>query len=240
MTSLYLYAIVDHPEGLLPAEPGLGDSPLTYVVYEGIGAVVSPVKTKVTATEARLWRHEAVVENLIARHAVLPVRFNTVLDDRETLHNILHKHYTRFLADLQQVRGRVELSLRVLWEDNDSLPEDNDLTADGPTEVPRADGRGRAYMMTRLNRERRGLTSRQRANHLAEGIHTVLKPLAAQSELKVVSTPYQLLTASYLVEQDRVTDFRQAVEILTASYPGLHFLCTGPWPAYSFVETRIV
>jgi hypothetical protein len=30
------------------------------------------------------------------------------------------------------------------------------------------------------------------------------------------------------------------VEALSAAYPALRFLCTGPWPAYSFVTTTVM
>jgi hypothetical protein len=44
------------------------------------------------------------------------------------------------------------------------------------------------------------------------------------------------LTAAYLVERDRVATFQQEVEALSATYPALRFLCTGPWPTYNFVS----
>jgi hypothetical protein len=44
-----------------------------------------------------------------------------------------------------------------------------------------------------------------------------------------------LLTAAYLVRHHRLDPFRGRVRTLSTDYPALRFLCTGPWPPYSFV-----
>jgi hypothetical protein len=48
--------------------------------------------------------------------------------------------------------------------------------------------------------------------------------------------PGELLRASYLVEQTAVARFRGTVERLQREHPEAALLCTGPWPAYSFME----
>ncbi|MDX6729997.1 MAG: Gas vesicle synthesis protein GvpL/GvpF, partial [Baekduia sp.] len=41
---------------------------------------------------------------------------------------------------------------------------------------------------------------------------------------------------SYLVDEPVVGRFRNAVERLQREHPEAALLCTGPWPAYSFVS----
>jgi len=66
-----------------------------------------------------------------------------------------------------------------------------------------------------------------------------LAKLAVESIQQMLITPGLLLTAAYLVERNQVAAFRQAVEALSAAYPALRFLCTGPWPPYSFVTGAV-
>ncbi len=226
---MYLYAITDRPELPVPAEPGLEGTSLFGLAYRDIVAVVSSLDTaKVSPTEDNLWRHEAIVEALMADRAVLPVRFGTVLADEAAVQATLAVHYADFVASLNRVRGRVELSLRVLW-DFEFRISNFEFRPDS----------GQAYLMARLEEERQRQAWRQRAEALAAELHTPLGRLAVESTRQVLVTPRLLLTAAYLVERDQVVAFRQQVEALSPAYPALHFLCTGPWPAYNFVTATV-
>jgi hypothetical protein len=227
---MYLYAITDRPEMPLPSGPGLEDAALRNLAYRGIAAVVSPLTTAVMPlTEDNLWRHEAVVEVLMADRAVLPMCFGTVLDNEAAVQAVLATHYADFVASLDRVRGRVELGLRVLWNSEFRIPK---------SEIRNLNS-GRAYLMARLEEERQARAWRERAEALAEELHAPLARLAAESTQQVLITHRLLLTAAYLVERDRVTAFQREVEALSAAYPALRFLCTGPWPAYSFMTAAV-
>ena len=233
MTALYLYAITDRPEAPVPAEPGLESASLLNIPHQDIAAVVSPLSTtEVLPAEDNLWRHEAVVEALMADRAVLPVRFGAVLASESAVLAVLETHDANFVASLDRVRDRVELGLRVLWDDNQRPATNNAQRSSSSS--------GRSYLLARLEEERQVRTWRQRAEALATEFHTPLTQLAAESTRQVLATPRLLLTAAYLVERDRMAAFQREVEALSAAYPALRFLCTGPWPPYSFVTATVV
>ncbi|MBU0703233.1 MAG: GvpL/GvpF family gas vesicle protein [Chloroflexi bacterium] len=232
MTALYLYAITDRPEAPMPAEPGLESVSLLNISHQDIAAVVSPLSTtEVLPAEDNLWRHEAVVEALMVGRAVLPVRFGTVLASEAAAQAVLVTHYADFTASLDRVRGRVELGLRVLWDD-DRPPTTNSAQRSSSSS-------GRSYLLARLEEERQVRVWRQQAEALAAELHTPLAQLAAESIQQTLITPRLLLTAAYLVERDRVTAFQREVGGLNAAYPALRLLCTGPWPPYSFVTATV-
>ena len=189
--------------------------------------------TGLQATQDNLWKHEAVVEALLADRAVLPVRFGTLLADEAAAQASLAQHYAAFVANLGRVRGRVELSVRVLWDD----VEGGAGTADRSKHtVYRGAGMdGRSYLLARLEEERQTRVRRQRGQVLAAELHTSLAALAAESTCQVLITPRMLLVAAYLVERERMTAFQRMVNALKSTHPTLDLLCTGPWPPYSFV-----
>jgi hypothetical protein len=94
-------------------------------------------------------------------------------------------------------------------------------------------------MLARLAEERALLATRAQAASQAAELHEPLAALAAQSTCKVLTTPRMLLTATYLVEHAGVEAFRRELERLHANSPHLGFLCTGPWPPYSFVSAAL-
>jgi hypothetical protein len=253
---IYLYAITDQPEAPLPALPGLGESSLFNLVYREIVAVASRLvapdhASSPPATESNLWQHEAIVEALMDtggtehrstehRRSVLPVSFGAVLADEAALQAILATRYTGFVTDLKRVSGRVELSVQVLLND-DAGTDHRDAGRRPPADCgSHTDSQpplvsGHAYMLARLEAERQGQVRRQQAEALATDIHAHLDRLADESNRIILSTPHLLLKAAYLVPRERVTDFRLEVDRLCLDYPHLRFLCTGPWPAYSFI-----
>jgi len=227
---IYVYAIIDRPTIPVPDIPGLEGTALDTLPYRDIGAVVSlSTMSKVPPIEANLWQHETAVEALMTDHSVLPVRFGTMFPDEAAVQAELSTHYTEFTAGLKRVRGYVELGLRVLWDNDSDLP----LTPD--QQLLPSPGSGRAYMLARLEEECKLQVRRERANALAEDIHTPLARLAAETTRQTLITPRLLLTAAYLVKREQVAAFRQEVEMLNSTYPRVRLLCTGPWPPFSFV-----
>ena len=238
----YLYAIVDQPERRLPALNGLGEALISKVHYRDLAAVVSPLTTsEVPALETNVWRHESILESLMAERAVLPVRFGTVLASEHAAEIALREHYPGFLASLDLVRDRVEMSLRVLLpEEPAGMAVISETPSPGTGEgVGGGVSSGRAYMLARLEEERTLLATRAQAESQAAELHEPLAALAAQNTCEVLTTPRLLLTATYLVERAGVEAFRRELERLNAAYCHLGFLCTGPWPPYSFVSAAL-
>lgn len=223
----YLYAISESPPpSPLPAVPGVDSAPLHTVHAPPLAAVVSPLEHSPPPTEQRLWQHEHVLETLMQQQTILPVRFGTLLADERAVQQALHSQQTAFVASLQRVRGCVELALRVLWE-----PE--------PVNQPApADQSGTAYLRARQTTERQRQQQQQQADPLIERLHARLAPLARAHVHRPLLTPRLLLTAAYLVPLEQVAAFRQTVAELESVSPDLRLLCTGPWPAYNFVENQ--
>jgi len=251
--ALYWYAIVDQADKPVQTMRGLEEAEVQLVTYGEIAAVVGTLdEAEVAPTPTNLWRHEAVVECLMGERAVLPMRFGTVFADETRVRASLKAHHSEFVASLRRIRGRVELALQVMWDDDGARSKNSaasvctkvtkrSLLSRGPILGGRrrakgTKGNGRAYLMALLEEERRDRAWRQRAETLAERIDARLLALAEDSTRCLLLTPRLLLTAAYLIDKDQVESFRHQVQMLQSEYPEMHFLCTGPWPPYSFVR----
>ena len=201
-----LYAITDHPGPPLPDV-----APLRVVPIDGLAGVYSTASDAELSPEA-LWRHEEVVEALMADRDLLPVRYGTRLDDEAAVARALEERREELAAALDRVRGAVELSVR----------------AAAPGAPEPAGAGGSDYLRAR---------ARAAAGHdrTARVLH---EPLSALARASVEGTPHppELFRAAYLVEHDAVERFTEAVGRLQNANQGLSLLCTGPWPPYSFAE----
>jgi hypothetical protein len=76
----------------------------------GLAAVVAPVEDQEVNAEA-LWRHEELVEALMADRDVLPVRFGTRFHDEEEAAQAVAAQRATLTTALERVKGAVELSV---------------------------------------------------------------------------------------------------------------------------------
>jgi nucleoid-associated protein YgaU len=142
---------------------------------------------------------------------VLPFRFGTTLPDRAAAEALLQKDGEQFRRQLAELRGRVELAVRV------ALP---------PEETAQASADGAGYLAARARAER----AREQ----------LLAPLesAALASAKREAGAASVVSASYLVRRDEVDQFTSLVRELQEHHPELALSCTGPWAPYSFVGER--
>jgi Gas vesicle synthesis protein GvpL/GvpF len=211
---IYLYAIAEELDSL-PDVRGLGGAPLARRSVEGLDLVVSEHDgAELDASEEAVLTHARVVEGLVERSAaLLPARFGRGFRDEDALREAIAGRAAQLRDALAQVRGCVEVGVRVL------APE--------AAAAPSAAGSGRAYMEERLARA-------EETERLARELHEPLAALARSATRTVGATPRLLLSGAYLVEPGALDAFRRRVSKLEAAHPELTFVSTGPWPPYSF------
>ena len=212
--TLHVYALTEHP-ATLPPTNGIDESPLETVQVDGFDVIISEVGAP--ATEAAILAHARVVDDVLAANdAVLPARFGRGVEDVFALSETIRGREDKLYEALEQVRGNVEIGLRVVA---------------GGRPQPATTSSGRDYLTGRL-------AELQAAEHAAKEIHEPLAAEARAHTLNVLATPDLLLSAAYLIRRADVEAFRARVEALDAEHPELVFVCTGPWPPYSFATVE--
>jgi hypothetical protein len=207
---IHVYGIVDELESLPPVG-GVDDAPLERRRIGGLELVVSEVPGEEVTQEAVL-QHAEVVDELMSRsRAVLPAQFSRPFRGDEELASAVGAKAPDLERRLSEVRGCVELGLRVIAPARESAP----ATAESGVE----------YLRARLDEER------ERARFITE----LDEPLARLSQATAgASASDTVLERAYLVRKEDVSEFLETVQELEAAHPELTLACTGPWPPYSF------
>ena len=235
---IYVYAIIDRPEAGLPDLVGLQDAPLVSLPCQEIAAVISPFTTQGKSAEIEqsgpnVWRHEAVLEALMDSHSVLPVRFGEIFSNENAVTAMLLTHQSEYATNLQRVRGRVELSLRVIWTaEADPVPFQETVVVEAGTKKVMS---GYEYMQSRLKEENGVEARRRKAEAMAMALQKALVEITVESSHQVVLTSPLCLKTAYLIAKRDVQAFREQIEHQVLIFPEVRFLLTGPWPAYNFV-----
>lgn len=130
--STLLYAIADCDSASAPARTRAGRS----LKAVGQGAPVAILAERAEPSVEALWDYDRTLAELMDRHAVLPARYGTVVEEEDAA-TMLRQRREEFAQALERVRGADELS--VTWR------------IDAPAADPRS---GRDYLLRRLEAER--------------------------------------------------------------------------------------
>ena len=246
-SATYVYGIATaesfangHPPLGVPGIGGQGAAVRT-IEYNDLVAVVSDVPGfHFDLTRDNLLEHQRVLDEVLRRADVLPFSFGTVAgSDEEVRETLLRSGFDQLHEQLEYVRGRVELQLKVFWEKERlfaEIAQENEDVRDLRDTIPLLpDGEAAALRITlgQLAEAEMELKSTWEA----DGILDVLEQHAVDLRVSANLTDSMLLNAAFLVERSRETDFDGAVYGLGEAQLGrLVFNYVGPLPPYSFID----
>jgi gas vesicle protein GvpL/GvpF len=182
--------------------------------------------------EEKIRAHEQVLEEALARGAVVPCRFCTVYRDEQELRRFLAGHAEALAAALAQFEGRVELGVKAFA-----------ARAGHGGQAAQAQS-GRAYLEVRrreqqareeLARSRADVAARLHERLLAAADNGVLLDL--QSRDVSGRDAEMVFNGAYLVSDGG--RFREALGHAARESDGLELELTGPWPPYNFVPEEL-
>lgn len=238
---------------------GLGSQVYTIPCWE-ISAVVSDVPLEpLELTSEHVLAHESVIEEVMAGHTVLPLRFGTVLASEARVRGVLEENYRSFKKNLARLNDKVELGLKVLWEEEEARKEVERAServarflqemADRAQELKRVQGtpgmRGKGYYLRmKLEKDVTQLGSllqeelQMAREREALQIFSDLRKLAVDACLNDLLDRSMILNAAFLVSRGKCGGFSQRVEILQSANAerGMELVSSGPWPPYNFVR----
>jgi hypothetical protein len=219
----HLYAFVEPSTRCVG--PGLDGAELVAVDCGDIVAVASEHARLLDSEPAEdaLWEHERVLEALLEAGPVLPVRFGVRFADREALCAEVQSRGARLVTALEEVRGRVEVSVRLLARDDVPEPAREAAAVGGP---------GARYLLERLD-------ERREAQGKLEAVRARLAPLAVAERSRLLPRPGTPATAAFLVERHLLGRFQREAGQLEREFEDVTLVCTGPWPPYNFVDEPV-
>ncbi|WP_405998907.1 GvpL/GvpF family gas vesicle protein [Streptomyces sp. NBC_00829] len=242
----YVYGIVPEPTDRVPALdlPGLGDpeAQATFVRHRGIAAVISTVPTdRPLGSPEDLHAHARVLDTLAASTtAVVPFRFGTVLPDvRTVVEELLEEGRDDFAEILKRLHGQAQFTLRARYVQDAVLREvlgESPAVARLRENVATKDEDASYYLRIELGRAITDAISCKRQTDTAE-IQRRLAPFAVATVHAEPSVAEGVVSASFLVPQDKWATFEQAAEELAVHWHGrIRLRLLGPLAPYDFVD----
>ena len=234
---LYLYGIIDSSDQITDSIYGLEGSGVYNIPFRDIGAVVSQICQPIQdVTEGAVLEHEAVVEKLMEQFTVLPVRFQTIIDSRDSLLSMIQSYYKDFKDNLARLHNKLEFGIKVIWPADKvkaniiKVLKKDEQKMQGSDNSP-----SKRFIEEKFEEYKIDKEFKAKADKFIKVMDIFFSRFAAERKLEKLKTENLLLDAVYLVEKNRENDFREAFEHIKSGPPGLKYLFSGPWPAYNFV-----
>jgi hypothetical protein len=252
-TGTYLYCVVPVPargeDGFslkappIDAKAGRGAARVRLVREGDLAAVVSDAALKdYDPSRANVAAHEKVIEEVMQRSEVLPVRLGTVAGDDPEVRRFLKRQHDSLERSLALVRGRAELGLKVFWDGDrmfaEVLAEDATIRAlrDQLIGLPELQTRDQRIELGRMTAE--ALERKRQAE--ADGIFARLRARAIEAVANRLLTETMVLNAAFLVDQAALQAFDAEVDAVGKEQRGrLTFKYVGPLPPYNFVKLNV-
>lgn len=229
---LHLYSV--RRAGESPPPVGLTgvDGAAVRVVEEGpLAAWVSEAEP-LPPTLERIQAHDRVVRHAMRTETPVPVRYGASFGEEGRVREALSARAEEFLGMLERVRGRVEMGVTVLWDEEGARASVLEECPD-PCTPPGAPASGREYLERKRVEVRREELLRRRAADELERVAELLGPGWGEERRILLPAPGAAGSVAHLVPRARVGEYRTRFEAAADGRPGLKL--TGPWPPYSFV-----
>jgi Gas vesicle synthesis protein GvpL/GvpF len=249
-TRAYIYCVAraqpfEKNGNSLFATPGIGGhDKVRLVTYDDLAAVVSDApRDGYDVTRENLLAHQRVITQAMTRSDVLPVSFGTVAEsDQQVQEQLLYGAADELHRALAEVRGCIELELKVLWNEerlfaeivaeNDDIRALRDSFAGQPPEATQ-------YERIQLG-ELVAAAIQRKSEAEATSLLKALAPLAVATRVNDNLGDMMLLNAAFLVDKSREQAFDATVQALGAAQAGRQiFQYVGPLPPYNFVDLRL-
>jgi hypothetical protein len=222
---------------------GITGSNLYALTFEDISVAISdfPASKFVVSKELAI-DFARVIEELSQHLTVLPIRFGTAVKSDEIVNQLMSGNYHAFLNNLLKVENKHEFGLKVIWDYDKCSEKIKKIVESEPYTIDTFFTKSTVstnYLLEKVKKHRLEDALLKHVEQLIEEISWHLTQINPESKFKKMLSQSIILDGVFLVEKAKKEAFIKAIEALNLLHDDLHFLLTGPWPPYSFVEITI-
>lgn len=168
--------------------------------------------------------HARVISECFRLSTVLPFRFGTTFADDDSLRRSVRSNQKHFLANVERLRGKAEMHLKVLVDDTSPGTSARDMTV------------GQQYLTSLRESASRQRERQSKARALSVQMHRMFLPLAEEITCKRMDSGKMLLDIAHLIDGKTVERYQNKYSSATQELKECRMQLSGPWPPYHFVQ----
>jgi len=250
MPQKYVYGVIPSDEEISFGSIGLGKGSreVYTVAHRGLGCVISDYQGQEFQNMPKeelircLMVHQAVIETVMKRYTVLPMKFGTLLEGSAQVRGFLEQGYTQLSDGLDQVRDKVEFEVAATWDTGKVLHE-----IGNQEEVVRLKEAivGRPAEETLEQRIQVGKRVKELLDRRRDGYRQrmvdFLRDTALDVQPNALLSDEMVMNVAFLIQKTRQEDFDNRVKELDGIFHDeIDFRIIGPLPPYSFSTIEVM
>ena len=247
MNGKYIYGIIDSSNETDFNITGLnGSSPVYSIAHEDISCVVSDYFGEEPSSMSKeevfrcLLTHQVVVEHVIKKHTVLPVKFGTVLTTSDEVCNLLSQGHSQFVDALAWIQDKVEIEVVATWDTKQILQE---ISTEPEIVLACKAITDRGQPITQeqigLGRMVKASMDKHRSNYREQMIN-FLASVAIDVQPNPLVSDEMVMNVAFLVYKSRQEEFDGRVKQLNDLFHNqINFRIIGPLPPYTFATVEV-
>lgn len=220
---------------------GIAGSSVRWLKADELIVAVSDVDGDTIAiTRENVLAHERVVRRVLEYTTPLPFRFGTLVSETR-LRSYLQTQQAAFLSKLLLVDGCVEMGVKIIWQPHSTNKESQseELSATTPVGKQPIEGAGSAFLLAKRQQVMGEKILAEKAGEIASWLNERIAASIRKDQTSVRPDEKLVLTSAHLVERAVLEQYRRTLKQACSERPELHFLTSGPWPPYSFVNIEL-
>jgi hypothetical protein len=171
--------------------------------------------------------HARVIADCFQHSTVLPFRFGTVFNDDDALRKSIRSNQRQFLNNIDKLRGKAEMHLKILVDGCCSRSSDK----------PQPDDKsGRAYLSNLRESASRQRERQTRARAVSFQMHRLFMPLDEDISCRLAESGKMVLDIAHLIDRKCVERYQNKFVTTSATMRECQMQISGPWPPYHFVQ----
>ena len=237
LMGIYIYGIIDSNDRIDESIRGLNGILVSNIPFKDISIVVSNFNDDIkNITKTQVLEHEDVLEGLMTKFTVLPVRFRTLYNKEKDALGMLEHFYADFKENLDKLRNKAEFGIKVIWP-GDKIREEIVRDHDRDYEISAgSDSQGKLFIGQAYKKYKIDKEIDLKADISIANLDHFFSRFASEKRLEKLKSKNLLLNAFYLVERGKQRNFKEAFDTLRKAPGDLQYLFSGPWPPYNFVR----
>ena len=168
--------------------------------------------------------HARVIAECFQHSTVLPFRFGTSFADDDALRRSVRSNQRYFQANVERLRGKAEMHLKVLVDDTCPGTAARDMTV------------GQQYLTSLRESATRQRERQSKARALSVQMHRMFLPIAEEITCKRMESGKMLLDIAHLIDNKTVARYQNKYSSATQQLKECRMQLSGPWPPYHFVQ----
>lgn len=248
MNGKYLYGIIKTRENIpLTISADHRACEIQTVTSGGLGCVLADYSGEdfhslsKQETIQQLLAHQLVVEQVMKRQAVLPVKFGTIFAGNEEVRTLLNQGSRQFSETLEWVEDKVEVEVAATWNVNKILRE---IANEGEIQRLKAEIAAQPNNTPFDNRIYLGKLVKasmdRRRDHYRQQMIDYLAPLAIDLQNNVLVSDELVMNVGFLINKADQPEFDSHINHLNDLLQNeIDFKVIGPLPPYSFATVEI-